>query len=94
MSDIQRELEDLVDSLSDSGNRLNTKIEYHKDVNYVHSQSISSSRWDIYHNLGKKVSVTVTDSAGTVVEGRITINDGIRVTVEFNSPFSGEAVLN
>lgn len=64
------------------------------DKNFVYTQSAPASIWTINHPLGKKVSIAVTDTAGTVVEGRITINNGTQVIVEFNAPFSGEAILN
>lgn len=64
------------------------------DANYVHDQAVPKSIWTINHPLNKKVSVTITDTAGTVVEGRVTINDGNQVVIEFNFPFSGEAILN
>lgn len=64
------------------------------DSNYVHDQAQPSSIWTINHPLNKKVSVTITDTAGTVVEGKVTINDGNKVVIEFNFPFSGEAILN
>ena len=64
------------------------------DSNYVHDQAQPSSIWTINHPLNKKVSVTITDTAGTVVEGQVTINDGNKVVIEFNFPFSGEAILN
>jgi archaellin len=65
-----------------------------EDKNHVHDQSTPSATWEIDHPLDKKVNVVVTDTAGTVVDGRVTINDGSKVVVEFNAPFSGEAVLN
>lgn len=64
------------------------------DKNYVHDQYINSSLWTINHPLNKKVSVTITDTAGTVVEGEVTINNGSKVVIKFNSPFKGEAILN
>src|SRR5690606_11742662 len=64
------------------------------DKNYVHDQGTPQSKWIINHPLNKKVSPIVTDSAGTVVEGKITINNGNQVVIEFNFPFSGEAILN
>ena len=64
------------------------------DSNYVHDQAQPSSIWTINHPLNKKPSVTITDTAGTVVEGQVTINDGNKVVIEFNFPFSGEAILN
>lgn len=64
------------------------------DKNYIHNQNFPDSTWEIYHHLNKKPSVTVTDSAGTVVEGQIIINDGIKVVITFNAPFTGIAILN
>lgn len=64
------------------------------DKHYEHDQSQSSSVWTILHNLNKKPSVSVLDTAGTEVEGRVTINDGQQVVIEFNFPFSGKAILN
>ena len=64
------------------------------DKNWVHDQFTPASTWVINHPLNKKVAVTVTDTAGTEVEGKITLNNGNKVTIEFNFPFSGEAVLN
>ena len=64
------------------------------DKNYIHNQNSPESTWEIYHHLGKKPSVTVTDSANTVVEGQIIINDGIKVLMTFNAPFTGTAILN
>ena len=64
------------------------------DANYVHDQAQPSSIWIINHPLNKKVSVTITDTAGTVVEGQVIINDNSQVIITFNNPFSGIAVLN
>ena len=64
------------------------------DKNWEHDQFTPASIWVIEHPLNKKVSVEITDSAGTTVEGKIVINNGSQVTVEFNFPFSGTAVLN
>ena len=64
------------------------------DAYYVHDQAQPSSIWTINHPLNKKVSVTITDTAGTVVEGQVIIKDNSQVIVTFNYPFSGIAVLN
>lgn len=64
------------------------------DKNFTYEQSTPSTMWVINHNLNKKVSVTITDSAGTVVFGQVTLNDGNTVIVEFNIPFWGYAYLN
>ena len=64
------------------------------DANYVHDQAQPSSIWTINHPLNKKVSVTITDTAGTVIEGQVIIKDNSQVIITFNNPFSGIAVLN
>lgn len=64
------------------------------DKNFIYHQNFPSATWEIIHNLNKKPSVTVTDSADTVVEGNIVINDGIKVVITFNAPFTGIAILN
>lgn len=64
------------------------------DKNFTYDQTTPSKEWDIFHNLNKKPSVTIIDSANTVVEGKIIINDGVRVLIEFNAPFTGTAILN
>lgn len=65
-----------------------------EDKNYTYEQGTPSELWTIIHPLKKKVSVTITDSAGTVVIGKVTLNDGDKVIVEFGAPFSGYAELN
>ena len=65
------------------------------DKNYVHDQFIPSSIWTIQHNLNKKPSVTVVDTAGTEVEGVVDYgNSLVQLTITFNYPFSGYATLN
>ena len=60
---------------------------------YVHSQPTASSTWIINHPLGGKPSITVVDSADTVVVGEVTYNSNSQVTVTFTAPFSGYAYL-
>lgn len=64
------------------------------DKNFIHHQNFPSATWEINHDLDKKPSVTITDSADTVVEGQIIINDGVKVLITFNAPFTGIAILN
>ena len=63
-------------------------------VYYVHDQFSPSSLWVIEHNLDKKPSVSVVDTAGNLVEGAIQYIDDNKLTIEFNYPFSGYAYLN
>ena len=64
------------------------------DKHYTHTQSVASASWTITHNLNKYPSVTVVDSAGSVVVGDVqylSLND---VVITFSGPFSGTAYLN
>lgn len=60
---------------------------------HVHTQASPANTWVITHNLGGKPSVTVVDSADTVVIGEVTYNSNTQVTVEFTAAFSGYAYL-
>lgn len=61
---------------------------------YRHVQSVPASSWTIAHNLGCWPSVTVIDSAGSVVIGKVSYISNNQVLLEFASPFSGEAFIN
>lgn len=64
------------------------------DKNYVHNQISSTSSWTVVHNLNKFPSVTIVDSAGTVVVGEIQHDSNIQTTISFSAPFSGKAYFN
>ena len=59
----------------------------------VYIQEAASASWTINHTLGGYPSVTVVDSAGTVVIGEVTYNSTSSITVAFRSAFSGKAYL-
>ena len=59
----------------------------------VFTQGSVSSTWNITHQLGGRPSVTIVDSAGTVVYGEVRYNSNTSITVLFSSPFSGFAYL-
>jgi hypothetical protein len=61
---------------------------------YTHTQGIASQTWLIIHNLGKKPSITIVDSADSVVEGEIQYVDENRALVTFKSAFKGKAYCN
>ena len=50
--------------------------------------------WEINHNLGKFPSVSIVDSAGTVVIGDVSHTDINNLTISFASGFAGTAYLN
>jgi hypothetical protein len=65
-----------------------------QDATYVHVQAQASSSWVIVHGLSTFPSVTVVDSAGTVVVGNVRYDSEDQVTVLFSAAFGGKAYLN
>lgn len=64
------------------------------DAYYRHNQGVASDTWVITHNLGKRPSVSIRDSAGSDVEGTVSYSSDNELTISFTSVFSGEAYLN
>ena len=65
-----------------------------KDKYYEHRQNAVSKIWKINHNLNKKPSVTVVDSAGSEVIGEVIYIDDNNLELHFSAQFSGIAYLN
>jgi hypothetical protein len=61
---------------------------------YTHTQGSASNVWVINHNLNKNPSVTIIDSSGNIVNGRVKYINENTVEVYFNSSFKGSAYLN
>lgn len=62
---------------------------------YFHHQQITPSTvWTINHNMGKYPSVTVIDSAGSVVEGAVEHINEYTLKIYFSAAFGGDAYLN
>lgn len=72
----------------------NTVNVFTGDANFIYEQGNASATWVVTHNLNKKCSVTVVDSADTVVIGEITYNSVNQVTLKFSGSFSGKAYFN
>lgn len=83
---ISEDTPNLVVVRSGSGGSSNTR-------RHTHSQSTASAQWTITHTLGGKPSVTIVDSAGTVVIGEVQYNSNTQISVYFSSSFSGYAYL-
>lgn len=64
------------------------------DKNFTFIQSTSAAVWTITHNLGKRPSISVVDSAGTNVVGAVNHNSNNELTITFSSAFKGTAYLN
>jgi len=65
-----------------------------QDKHFKFEQGLPSMIWEIIHNLEKYPSVTVIDSANTIVEGEVTYIDLNTLNVNFSAGFSGTAYLN
>lgn len=61
---------------------------------FVYEQKEPSATWIIKHDLNKYPSVTVVDSAGTVVMGEYNFVDESTVICTFSGAFSGVCYLN
>lgn len=63
-------------------------------TSYTHNQTTASVSWTINHNMNKRPSVTVVDSANTYVVGEVEYLDSNSLTVSFKNAFKGKAHLN
>lgn len=70
------------------------QIQSIEDKNYIHEQNTPLSIWSFIHPLNKKVAISIEDTAGNEVEGKVVKNDGLNIEIHFNFPFSGKAILN
>jgi hypothetical protein len=64
------------------------------DLSYTFTQLTPATVWTIAHNLGKRPSVSVTDSGGTEVYGDVNYVDANNLTITFSAAFGGVAYLN
>lgn len=60
---------------------------------YVHTQDVASTRWEIHHNAGKYVDITVLDTAGDTIEALISQPTLDTAYAEFSEPMTGKAVV-
>lgn len=64
------------------------------DAHYTHTQNAASASWSVNHNLGKKPSVMIVDSADSVLHGEIEYTDLNNLVINLSAPTSGKAYLN
>lgn len=76
------------------GNKMNKDLGIEGDKHFLFVQAIASDVWEIKHDLNKYPSVTVVDSADSVVIGDVTYVDENNVRLTFSGAFSGKAYLN
>ena len=63
-------------------------------TSYTHNQTVAAEEWTINHNMNKKPSVTIVDSANTYVIGEVEYLDSNSLRVSFKYAFKGKAYLN
>ena len=61
---------------------------------FIFTQAVAATVWNVSHNLVKFPSITVIDTANTVVNGEYTYIDNNNVTLKFSAAFAGKAYLN
>lgn len=76
------------------GNKTNKDLGIEEDKHFLFVQAIAIDVWEIKHNLNKYPSVTVVDSADSIVIGDVTYIDENNVRLTFSGAFSGKAYLN
>lgn len=64
------------------------------DKFFMYEQRVASNVWVIEHNLNKYPSVTIVDSAGTVIIGQVIYVDSDTIVVTFNIKLTGTVFLN
>ena len=83
-----------INNVTLEGNKTSSELGLTGDKHFVFTKSTPDSVWDITHDLDKYPSVTIVDSAGSVVIGDITYTSKSTLTVTFSAAFSGKAYLN
>tara|TARA_R110000822_G_scaffold190034_1_gene328881 strand:+ start:68 stop:613 length:546 start_codon:yes stop_codon:yes gene_type:complete len=64
------------------------------DSTYTQCFESALDTWNVTHNLGRYTSVTVVDSANTVVVGNVDYTSSNSLVITFNAAFSGCVFLN
>lgn len=67
---------------------------YYGDKYYLHTQTISASTWEIYHNLGKHPSIHIEDGSGNEIITNILHIDDNHAQVIFGKNYTGTAHCN
>ena len=64
------------------------------DLTYEHVQSAAATTWNVTHNLNKKPSVSIADSADNILYGEITHIDLNNLVITLSAATSGKAYIN
>ena len=97
VANINTELATKIDDIQANGvletSRVNNIVTV-RSKNFVFEQGVASAQWVIVHNLGKKPSVILIDSAGTTFKADIEYDNENQCTVHINGATTGKAYLN
>ena len=83
-----------INNVTLEGNKTSSELGLTGDKHFTYIKSTPDSVWEITHDLDKYPSVTVVDSAGSVVMGDITYTSKSAIKITFSAAFSGKAYLN
>ena len=83
-----------INNVTLEGNKTSSELGLTGDKDFTYIKNTPDKIWEITHNLDKYPSVTIVDSAGSVVMGDITYTSKSALTVTFSAAFSGKAYLN
>ena len=64
------------------------------DKNFVYTQAIAASIWNVQHDLDKFPSVSIVNDDNTQVFGSVEYVDNNNLIITFTAPFSGKAYMN
>lgn len=59
---------------------------------FIFTQAVAATVWNVNHNLGKFPSISVVDTANTVVTGQYEYTDNNNVILTFSAGFAGKAL--
>lgn len=71
-----------------------TTVPQATQVSFRFVQGSPSMLWEVDHDIPYQPAVTTVDSGGTTVFGDVTYETPTRLTIEFGTPFAGEAFLS
>jgi len=64
------------------------------DANYVHTQAIPATTWNVPHNLNKKCSVNITDALSKEIDAQVDWVDNNNVTITLSEAVAGFVYCN
>lgn len=81
-----------LNQLSDAITDIDTRIT--SGEGHAHTQSSPAATWIIDHGLGRKVHVTIFDTAETVIYADVDHGTTNQATITFPSPVAGSAFIS